>query len=536
MQNNQPTCGQRRSLAGIRASNAQAARAFRAVFALLCVFIHPMPRAELIEDLSLMSPKAVGLANAVTADPPGVDSIHFNPAGLADIEQTSYEVKLATFAMSNRYRTGEQRVGDRIQEVYESLAGEAYPTDPLANQQGEINHAAALSPGGKFDEMEVPFALAGGGAIRLGDTGLVVATAAYSPMLVGFTRDESDLGRYDGKEVAFTRLTYFSPSVGYRIDEHWAVGASIGFSYQGISLTTDLRSPQVIAAFIPVVGRELTGQSFSLGPYDDIATLSTTMEDSFSMNINLGVLWSPTPWLTFGASYRSETRSDLEGEFEMRYSEKFVEMSGSLVGLVPNISGESVERGSAQMEFATPRHLSLGASIKLTPAWKLNIDLQQSFYSKWDNFKVELGQDVDFLVIGSYVDSDARARSMTLQRNYRDALSWSIGTEYQLNDRYRVRMGYQQRASVIPSNALDLALPMGEAEFYGMGVEYNLPDNTRFQASVGYLTSSYDIDYDQSDNVNSEDPLNLVYNPYVFLSLESSVQTKLFALSYRKPF
>ncbi|TAK94126.1 MAG: hypothetical protein EPO09_10510, partial [Aquabacterium sp.] len=32
------------------------------------------------------SPKAMSMGNAVTADPPGVDSIHFNPAGLSRLE------------------------------------------------------------------------------------------------------------------------------------------------------------------------------------------------------------------------------------------------------------------------------------------------------------------------------------------------------------------------------------------------------------------------------------------------------------------
>src|SRR3954467_8736445 len=40
--------------------------------------------AALTENLAV-SPVAMSLGNAVTADPPGLDSIHFNPAGLARI-------------------------------------------------------------------------------------------------------------------------------------------------------------------------------------------------------------------------------------------------------------------------------------------------------------------------------------------------------------------------------------------------------------------------------------------------------------------
>ncbi len=41
--------------------------------------------AQLTDNLSLGNPKALALGHAVTADPPGIDSIHYNPAGLAKI-------------------------------------------------------------------------------------------------------------------------------------------------------------------------------------------------------------------------------------------------------------------------------------------------------------------------------------------------------------------------------------------------------------------------------------------------------------------
>src|SRR6185369_10015277 len=47
--------------------------------AICCVF---PARAALVENLTT-SVTAMALGNAVTADPPGIDSIHFNPAGLA---------------------------------------------------------------------------------------------------------------------------------------------------------------------------------------------------------------------------------------------------------------------------------------------------------------------------------------------------------------------------------------------------------------------------------------------------------------------
>src|ERR1700754_3104385 len=56
-----------------------------AALAALCA---PPARAALTENLAV-SPVAMSLGNAVTADPPGLDSIHFNPAGLSKLQHNT---------------------------------------------------------------------------------------------------------------------------------------------------------------------------------------------------------------------------------------------------------------------------------------------------------------------------------------------------------------------------------------------------------------------------------------------------------------
>src|SRR5471032_2826500 len=69
-----PNTRPRRSAAAARSACAAAA---------LCWALSPSgARAALTENLTT-SVVAMALGNAVTADPPGIASIHFNPAGLA---------------------------------------------------------------------------------------------------------------------------------------------------------------------------------------------------------------------------------------------------------------------------------------------------------------------------------------------------------------------------------------------------------------------------------------------------------------------
>ncbi|WP_254774164.1 outer membrane protein transport protein [Marinobacter sp. AC-23] len=50
-------------------------------------------QAQLAQNLTI-HPKALALGNAVTADPPGIMAIHYNPAGLTKLEGRQFEVNL----------------------------------------------------------------------------------------------------------------------------------------------------------------------------------------------------------------------------------------------------------------------------------------------------------------------------------------------------------------------------------------------------------------------------------------------------------
>ena len=65
----------------------------RMLGALLATLVASSAEAQLTQNLTL-HPKALALGNAVTADPPGIMSIHYNPAGLTKLEGRQLEVVL----------------------------------------------------------------------------------------------------------------------------------------------------------------------------------------------------------------------------------------------------------------------------------------------------------------------------------------------------------------------------------------------------------------------------------------------------------
>ena len=63
-------------------------------------------RAALVENLTIGNPIALSLGNAVTADPPGVDSIYYNPAGLTSIRGREGLLKVAAVSLDFRVDFG----------------------------------------------------------------------------------------------------------------------------------------------------------------------------------------------------------------------------------------------------------------------------------------------------------------------------------------------------------------------------------------------------------------------------------------------
>ncbi|MBV1919314.1 MAG: hypothetical protein KUG73_01425, partial [Pseudomonadales bacterium] len=112
------------------------------------LFTTTIANAQLTQNITIGNSKALGLGHAVTADPPGIDSIHFNPAGLAKIKGRQRQVKLIAAKMTFNTDIGKRRLDEAhleqgsgaVTETFNSIycSDESqeclYPDDPLENQ------------------------------------------------------------------------------------------------------------------------------------------------------------------------------------------------------------------------------------------------------------------------------------------------------------------------------------------------------------------------------------------------------------------
>src|SRR5690554_8010988 len=84
-------------------------------------------QAQMTQNLTL-HPKALALGNAVTADPPGLMSIHYNPAGLTKLDGRQLEVNMLSIYLD----IDADFIAD---EDYEIFGIKGLETDPLTGKQ-----------------------------------------------------------------------------------------------------------------------------------------------------------------------------------------------------------------------------------------------------------------------------------------------------------------------------------------------------------------------------------------------------------------
>lgn len=512
--------------------------------------------AQLSQNL-LIDPKALSLGNAVTADPPGINSIHYNPAGLTKLKDRQLSVSILNVILKS---TASYRLPDGYDGEGELLD---ISKDPVIGQDSEASPAAYL-PGIGIVPLHLPALALPSAGISINPPGskFTFANAVYAPMTAGFAKEDNDPGRYQGKQVAIQRITYLSPSFGYQVSDTFSIGAAFLFSSQAFAIEQDVRAPNILVA-----AGELLQDAFGceeggggndplvpfislcggrIGPYRDIGTLSMQMSESLSPSYNLGMLWEPTSWFAWGAAYQSEAKSNLTGEFEFDYSRDFSgffrsfrsSVFGAIIGAMFQLpTGVSRETGYVTTEFTYPQHFQTG--FKFT--WdrlQFNVDAGWTDYDEWDSFDFYFDRPLDFLGAAKILaPGDVTDRSLSVPLHYKSVWSFGYGLQYQLSSRLKTRIGYEPRQTSVPDNMRNVMAPLGYAEMYGMGLGYRWDLDTDIDLSLSFMESYEEINADEPSSSVNENCLTCVAsNPYPGLDIKTRLKVEAAGITFRTKF
>ena len=534
-----------------------------------CLQAAPESQATLSESLTIGNAKALALGNAVTADPPGIDSVHFNPAGLARLEGRQSHLKVVGATFNILLEFGDYN-DERKQYLQEQQANGLFPDeyfeDEAHNTTSETAGVSLMLPVFGLTDMPVAIAPLGGASYQPPGSNITFATNVYAPMMVGFYREDDDPGRWMGERLSFMQLTYFSPSFAYEVTDEFTFGAAMTFNYTGVGIDLPFRQPHVGLPFLGWLQGELCPDyapgndpdieyppicGDQIGLYDLLGYLSFEVEQPLTVGFNLGFLWQPVPWLTVGMMYQPSIPMKMEGEYEWRNGDSWNNFIAELVNdplyqtgtvlldlfgyRLP--SGEAGSSGEASIDMDTPEFFSTGVSVQLTSKVKLNVDYKYAGWSEWQTIPVKFENPIDLLGIAEIVQPDAATRnSVTFPLGLSDTWNWGVGVEYQWDNTTVLRFGIEDRPTSVSGEAKSPLIPMGSGKLYGAGMGFVMEGGGQMDFSLGYFASSMNMPGGTSRLGNSTDPYLMIYNPYAGTDIEANLTVYLVEFSISQPF
>lgn len=535
------------------------------------VFIVAPVHAELATNLAI-DLRAMSLGNAVTADPPGIMAIHYNPAGLANLKGRRMDLQFlgAEFSMTAEFSApaGYEVFGFSDDPIVcvtpEKATGRC---KDFTTAKSEVLGVGLYIP--YVEEfVELPEGPLGGGplpafSIQPVGSKFTFANAIYAPMLAGLYRDENDPGRFMGTQLALERFTFFSPSFGYQINDAWSVGLSVGFNYQAMAMNMDFRAPNQLLGFLRTIDESICAPfkggnanivsdlflfgicnpEDALGPFKEMASINLAMDQSLSPSYNLGVLWQPNDKFAWGAVWHGQVPLHLSGAYEIKYAPPVSQtlnsvgatFGGSLalgiLGVPANIP--DTQTGLVSMDLTFPEHFQMGIKYQIMPRWKVNVDVNWTDYAEWDAFNIIFDSRTAVTSLAKILAPGTTDTSLQMQLGFESNWNWGIGTEFKLTDRLTLRAGYEPRGSAIPENRRSPFVPINKAYLAGIGLGYQWDKDTEVDFTFSTLQSADKIPSNTSCFANCTGIDNFVYNPYAGLDIETKASITIVGIVFR---
>ncbi|MBI3601473.1 MAG: outer membrane protein transport protein [Candidatus Omnitrophica bacterium] len=200
----------------------------------------------------------------------------------------------------------------------------------------------------------------------------------------------------------------------------------------------------------------------------------------------LGAMFKLNDQNQFGIDYKSPIHHTYDGTLYLNGLSPF--SLGS-----PGFFGSSSFTTRAIQKLTLPQSVTLGYSFKPTHKWILNFDLE---WTDWSQYK----QQTTF-----YPDVTSASQIAVLStgnpqpRDWTSVWSESLGVQYAMTDKLRIRGGYSHHQTPVPEGTFDTEFPDSDYNAYTTGFGYDITKN--LSIDVGYVAVFY-----QSRNVvNSVD-------------------------------
>lgn len=300
----------------------------------------------------------------------------------------------------------------------------------------------------------------------------------------------------DAGRLAAVPAMYFHAPVGDRMHFGLSVTAPFGFEteydrnwigrYQGIR--TKIQAVDLGASFAYDVNPYVSfGGSFfvertnaklrdaidfgALLAASRVPGFAPTSADGYSsidasdnaFGFTVGALFSPAEHTRIGIAYRSQVKHKL-GDAEIRFS---VPSNAASVLAVSRPGWFTNTTAATELKF--PATLTASLTHDINEKWTVMADLTRTDWSAFKEVKLDF--------------ASAQA-DRVIDFGYRDTTFWSLGTEYQANNKLTLRSGIAYDQTPVRSEVREVRVPDVSRKWLSLGATWRASKS--FEYSVGY--------------------------------------------------
>lgn len=277
--------------------------------------------------------KAMGMANAFVAQADDPSALAYNPAGIAFLKGSQFQLGGLTIFVPQTKFTGTTRLSTTV--VDEKANGDAFivPT---------VYATTALE--------SIPLSF-----------GLGINT--FYPLAKRW--DANSAFRDFSQEISIKPIN-FQPTVAYRLDNlKLAVAAGLNVTWARVSM-----QKMAYTQLPPALG----------GTYAELGTLGADATAT-GFGYNFGLQWKPLSNLSFGVAYRSEIKLNFEGDANY--------LATTALGQNPALGLAKTIKTKAKTDITLPDSLALGVAYKPIDALTLEFDAERTGWSSYDTLEIK---------------------------------------------------------------------------------------------------------------------------------------------------
>ncbi|HXC06606.1 MAG TPA: outer membrane protein transport protein [Bacteroidia bacterium] len=258
---------------------------------------------------------------------------------------------------------------------------------------------------------------------------------AYTPFGSTIIWENGWCGRFELTQIQLFAV-FIQPTVSYRINDKWGVGAGFVYAAGKVDLEQDM----------PVQDQN--------GTYGHAAIKGSANGYGF----NGGLYYKACEKLNLGLTYRSQVTMNVS--------------NGTATFTVPAALSSSFPSGSFTSSLPLPQVVTLGAAYTLNPKLTLVADANFVGWSTYDTIQFK------------YAKTTPQLQDTKLNRHYNNAYAFRLGGQYKVTDKFTGRLGMNYLISPVPDGHLTPDIPDANRLNLTAGVSYNLCK--RFTADASF--------------------------------------------------